>query len=185
MNYNEIVEFNTQNVTIGLSEKGYGHTYFATQDFMKGDKIMQCYGKIINHQTAHASMQIGYGCHFLPEKWTGKNLNHSSDPNVYIHITQYGFPALRALHPIKKGDEITVHYAMREQSWEKNSKENQLPRLCKASFSCHSAHAKIRKYSSTIITALTASPKTCASGNYHKRPLETIHIPAAVVCVAA
>mgnify|MGYP001582859880 CR=1 FL=1 len=93
--------FNRENVNAGLSSKGYGHTYFVKKDFKPGEEVMRGFGKIIDHQTSHISVQVGTKKHYKPEKWTGRYWNHSCDPNTYIKTRSDGFPSLVALKKIK------------------------------------------------------------------------------------
>src|SRR5690242_10992199 len=102
MDKKKVLEINQKNVFTGISPKGYGRTYFATRNFEPGDLVMIGYGKIINHQTPHSSVQIGINSHYLPEKWTGKYWNHSCDPNTFARTGKDGFPSLIALKKIKK-----------------------------------------------------------------------------------
>src|SRR3989344_7300371 len=132
MKEKEIVDFNKNNVDTALSKKGYGYTYFAKRDFKKGEEIMRVGdNKIINHQTAHCSMQIDVNKHFIPKKWSGRYLNHSCDPNTYMQTRKDGFPSLFALKNIKKGEEINYNYAMSEYTWIKSADENFVKCLCK------------------------------------------------------
>lgn len=127
---NKVSEFNRKNVYIGLSKRGYGYTYFAKKNFKPGDKIMEGFGQIINHQTPHFSVQIGIKKHYLPWKWTGKYWNHSCDPNAYVKTLKKGFPALFALAKIDKGQEINYAYWMTENGWTKKANENTIKCEC-------------------------------------------------------
>lgn len=126
----ETIAFNKKNVDIGLSKNGYGYSYFAKKLFKPGDKLMMSFGKIVDHQTAHISVQIGYHKHYLPSRWNGRYWNHSCLPNTYIKTQSSGFPALIALKKINPGDEITFHYSMTEFLWAKKADENYLKCLC-------------------------------------------------------
>lgn len=130
MTENQVVEFNEKNVYIGLSKKPYGKTYFANRDFKKGDVVMFGFGKIIDHQTSHISVQIGVNKHYLPKSWTGKYWNHSCDSNTYMNTRKDGFPELIALKPIKRGEEITYSYWMSEFEWIKSADENKVKCQC-------------------------------------------------------
>ena len=118
---NTILSFNKRNVYTSRSPKGYGMAYFARKEFKKGDIIMIGFGKVIDHQTAHISVQIGFKKHYIPEKWTGRYWNHSCNPNSCIKTRSSGFPNLIALKKIKKNDEIIFLYAMSEFEWAKNT----------------------------------------------------------------
>lgn len=120
---NEIKEFNESNVYTGLSKKGYGHTYFAKRDFKPGEEIMRGFGKLLDHQTAHCSVTIGIGKHYLPNKWTGRYWNHSCDPDCYMKTRKDGFPSLIALKKIKKDQELNFGYYMTELDWSKGVDE--------------------------------------------------------------
>ena len=128
----KLISFNRLNICIGMSSKGYGHSYFARKDFAAGEMIMKGFGKIIDHQTRHFSVQISPTKHFLPGKWTGSYWNHSCQPSCYIKTRSDGFPNLMALKKISKGDEVTYAYYMTEQEWSKNAEENRIKCKCKS-----------------------------------------------------
>lgn len=128
----ECIAFNSKNVETGMSPKHYGHTYFAKKDFQPGDEIMRGHGRIVDHQTAHKSVQIGPHKHYVPTKWTGAYWNHSCDPNAYMRTRLDGFPSLYALKRITRGDEITYAYAMSEYAWSKDADENTIACRCGA-----------------------------------------------------
>ena len=128
----ECIAFNSKSVKTGMSTKNYGHTYFARKDFQPGNEIMRGYGRIVDHQTAHKSVQIGQSKHYVPIKWTGAYWNHPCDPNTYMHTRADGFPSLYALKNIKQGDEITYSYAMSEYAWSKGAHENEIICRCGA-----------------------------------------------------
>lgn len=130
MTEQETISFNQKNVYTGTSPKGYGRAYFAKKDFNVGDKIMMGFGNVIDHQTAHMSVQIGMQKHYKPSKWTGKYWNHSCNPNTYTKTRADGFPNLIALKKIKKGEEITFAYYMSEYEWIKNADENYMKCKC-------------------------------------------------------
>lgn len=132
---NKFIIFNKQTSTIGKSSHKYGFTHFAKYDFQPGDTVLKSYGKLIDHQTGHLSIQIGMGKHFLPTYWTGRNFNHSCNPSCYVKSRSDGFPDLIALHKIKAGEEITFAYWMTEYEWAKNAAENHISCLC-ASKNC-------------------------------------------------
>ncbi|MDO8590798.1 MAG: SET domain-containing protein-lysine N-methyltransferase [bacterium] len=124
------IAFNVRNVEAGSSPKHYGRTYFAKKDFQPGEEIMRGYGRIVDHQTAHRSVQIGPRKHYMPTKWTGAYWNHSCDPNAYMRTRTDGFPSLYALKHIKRGDEIMYSYAMSEYAWSKGADENEVICRC-------------------------------------------------------
>ena len=128
----ECIAFNIRNVEANLSTKHYGRTYFSKKDFKPGEEIMRGYGRIVDHQTAHKSVQIGPNKHYVPGKWTGAYWNHSCDPNAYMRTRSSGFPSLYALKPIKQGDEITYSYFMSEYTWSKGADENKIVCQCGA-----------------------------------------------------
>lgn len=123
MTQEQIIAFNMRNVYTGRSKNGYGFTYFAKRDFKKDELALMGFGKIIDHQTAHCSVQIGTNKHYLPTKWTGKYWNHSCEPNIYVKTRSGGFPNFIALRDIKKDEELSYHYCMTELMWTKGSKE--------------------------------------------------------------
>jgi SET domain len=126
----EVLAFNTIRVKIGLSNLGYGYANFAKMDFLPGEEVMKGFGKKINHQTGHISIQISKDQHFLPTKWTGRYWNHSCEPNCSIQTRPDGFPSLIATEKIRKGDEITYSYSMTEFEWSNTAKENHVKCLC-------------------------------------------------------
>ena len=126
----EVIFFNQKNVYTGISAKGLGKTYFAKKNFNSGDKVMFGFGKIIDHQTSHISVQIGIKRHYKPTKWTGRYWNHSCNPNTYIKTRPDSFPNLIAFKKIKGGEEITFAYYMSEFQWTKNADENQIKCKC-------------------------------------------------------
>lgn len=130
MKKEEVIKFNQNNMETGRSPKGYGMAYFAKRDFKKGERIMEGYGRIVDHQTSHCSVTIGKDKHYIPEKWTGKYWNHSCNPNSYMKSRSDGFTTLFALKKIKKGEEITYDYAMTELSWITGAKEMHVSCLC-------------------------------------------------------
>ncbi len=127
---NDVIAFNKKNVYIGLSKNGYGYAYFAKKSFKPGESVMIGFGKIVDHQTAHISVQIAYNKHYLPSIWTGRYWNHSCLPNTYIKTQPNGFPSLVTSKKINPDDEITFHYSMTEFQWSKKAEENYLKCLC-------------------------------------------------------
>lgn len=125
-----ILSFNQKNTKVGKSIKGYGRTYFSNRDFKLGEEIMRGYGRIVDHQTAHKSVQIKRDKHYVPQKWTGAYWNHSCDPNAFMRTRSDGFPSLYALKKIKMGDEITYNYAMSEFDWSKGADETHVVCNC-------------------------------------------------------
>ncbi|MEK9153033.1 MAG: SET domain-containing protein-lysine N-methyltransferase [Patescibacteria group bacterium] len=133
MEESPIIVFNQKNVYCGRSLKKYGGmAYFANHNFQAGDIVIHGFGKIIDHQAAHLSMEIGFKKHILPKKWTGRYLNHSCDPNCFAHTRSDGFPDIIALRGIKQGEEITYSYFMTELSWSSHVHEKRIPCLCGA-----------------------------------------------------
>lgn len=130
MTQEQIIALNTKNVYVGRSKNGYGFTYFAKRDFKKSELVIMGFGKIIDHQTAHCSVQIGHNRHYLPIKWTGKYWNHSCESNTYVKTRPDGFPDLIALRNIKKNEEITYSYWMTEFMWTKGVDELRMKCRC-------------------------------------------------------
>ena len=122
--------FNKENIYTGLSPKGYGFTCFANKAFKRRDIVAKGFGRKINHQTSHVSIQIDDNTHFIADKWSGKYWNHSCNPNTYIHTRPNGFPDLIALKNIRIGDEITFAYWMTEFEWSKECDENTIKCIC-------------------------------------------------------
>ena len=102
---------------IAKSKNGYGFTYFAKENIKKGECLLTGTGRIIDHQTAHLSIQIGLHEHYIPTKWTGRYLNHSCAPNTFIKSKEDGSPSWIASRLIKKGEEINYSYWMTEYRW--------------------------------------------------------------------
>jgi hypothetical protein len=126
----DILSFNIARINTGLSNLGYGYANFAKRDFLPGEEVVRGFGKKINHQTGHISIQIGKNQHFLPTKWTGRYWNHSCEPNCFAQTRPDGFPSLIATGKIRKGEEITYAYSMTEFEWSKTAKENDVKCLC-------------------------------------------------------
>jgi hypothetical protein len=143
MNLEDAIAFNQENVYCDQSLKGYGTTYFARKDFVRGMVLIKGFGKIIDHQTAHFSVQIDFGKHFLAQKWTGRYCNHSCEPNTFIMTRSDGFPDLVAWKDIRKHEEITYAYYMTEYEWSKTANENLVKCLC----GTKSCTGKIRAFS--------------------------------------
>jgi hypothetical protein len=132
MNLEDIIAFNKENVYCDQSPKSYGLTHFARRNFECGTVLIKGFGKLIDHQTTHFSIQIGFGKHFIPQKWTGKYWNHSCEPNTFIMTRPDGFPNLVAHRDIREHEEITYAYYMTEYEWSKGAKENLVKCLCGA-----------------------------------------------------
>lgn len=136
MTKENIIAYNKKYVSAGHSAKGYGKTYFAKQDFIKGDVIVKGFGRIIDHQTKHISVQIGLNKHFLPQFWAGRLFNHSCNPNCHIESRRNGFPNWVASRRIRKGEELTYAYYMTELQWDSKAHENKITCGCGHS-DCH------------------------------------------------
>lgn len=136
------IDFNKTNVFCGKSSKGYGKTTFAKRDISKGEIVLKCFGKVINHQTSCISMQINVNNHFITKKWTGRYLNHSCLPNLYIKTGKGGYNDLIALIDIKKGEELTYAYYMSEYEWSEFANENYIVCLCQS----ENCKGKIRSF---------------------------------------
>lgn len=129
---------NNDLLSIKRTKNGLG--YFAVRDIEKNEQVLCGYGKIIDHQTNHISIQIAPNMHYLPEKWSGRYLNHSCNPNTFVKTGKDGFPRWYALQKIKKGEEITYAYWMTEFKWSSTAAERNL--VC----NCHSKKCKGRIY---------------------------------------
>lgn len=99
-------------VTIGLAKvKGKG--IFAARDFSAGEFLFGTTGRVVPDQTEH-SYQVGFGRHVEPDP-PARYINHSCNPNAGVRTNkQTGFPDFYAMWDIKKGEEITIDYAMTE-----------------------------------------------------------------------
>lgn len=126
----KFVVFNKTNIIFGKSSNGYGHSYFAKRDFEIGEIVMKGQGRIINQQTQNYSVQIGLNKHFLPNKWTGKYLNHSCNPNTFVKTREDKLPNLIAMKRIRQGEEITFAYYTSEFVWTKIAHENYVACRC-------------------------------------------------------
>lgn len=126
----KILDFNKKNVRIGISEKGYGSTYFAKRKIKKGEVVMMGFGKIINHQTAKISIQIAKNTHYLPSLLTGRCWNHSCAPNTFPKTREDGFPDWIALKNIEEGEEICYGYWGTEYEWAKHTDEKKIECKC-------------------------------------------------------
>lgn len=126
----QVETFNNGNIQIRRSLHGAGFSYFAKKSFKKGDVVMQLFGKVIDHQTNHYSVQIGYNQHILPYRFTGKYLNHSCEPSCYIQTGKNKFPRLVAKNKIGVGEEINFSYWMTEFEWNQHASENTTSCLC-------------------------------------------------------
>ena len=130
MTINHAKELSRKNIYIGVSKKIHGKTYFANKNFKRGEVVMVGFGKIIDHQTPHISIEIDIDKHYLPTTWTGRYLNHSCDSNAYMKTREDGFPNLVALKSIKRGQEITYSYWMSELVWTKKAAEGKIRCRC-------------------------------------------------------
>jgi uncharacterized protein len=157
----QILAFNQKHVEAGLSTRGYGRSYFAKKDFQPGEEIMRGYGRLVDHQTSHKSVQIDFKKHYVPEKWTGAYWNHSCDPNAFMRTRNDGFPSLYARRQIRTGDEITYNYAMSEFQWSTNADENEIVCRCGARY----CKRKIRAFSQLTPQEqdILRKNKTCAN----------------------
>jgi len=88
------------------------------------------FGKRIDHQTPHLSVQIGFKRHYLPTSLTGRYWNHSCEPNTFVRTRKDGFPNLIAERAIKEGEEVTFGYYMTEFSWSNQADEKILKCHC-------------------------------------------------------
>jgi hypothetical protein len=138
MTPNQARTLSKKSVFIGVSKKIHGKSYFANKNFRKGDIVMLGFGRVIDHQTLHISVQIGIKKHYLPETWNGRYWNHSCNPNTHIRTRSDGFPNLIASKAIKFGEEITYSYWMSELYWTKNAHESKINSRCR----CSSANCK-------------------------------------------
>ena len=96
-----------------LESAGKGEGIFATQRFVRGDRVM--IGKIekdnIDGNHSHAS-QMGEFRYALHGGRISK-VNHSCSPNCGVKLNMEGAHDFIAMHTIEIGDEITFDYAMR------------------------------------------------------------------------
>lgn len=158
--FEEILEFNQQNVVNGKSIRGYGWTHIAKRDITAGEIVVKAFGRILDHQTGHCSIQIQPQTHLLPTKWTGKYWNHSCNPNCGVQTDETGLPQLFALRNIKVGEEINFAYYMTEYQWASHCDEAKITCMCGAdncdghihSFSELSVKEQIAAYKSGIIS---------------------------------
>lgn len=164
MTENEVANFNQQNTLSKKSKNGYGQAYFAKRDFSKDEVVMCGYGKIIEHQTPHLSVQIDFNHHYLPKKTNGRYWNHSCDPNTFVKTRSDGFPNLIAARKIRKGDEITFGYYMTEFRWSKHADESKIKCHC----SSNKCRGKILSFSQLSERERNNLAKTNRISNYLK-----------------
>lgn len=126
----EAISHNKKNVYNKRSPKGYGWSHFANKPFQPGETVVVGFGRIIEHQTGHCSIQIHNSTHIFPTKYTGRYWNHSCNPNCCVRTRNDGMPTLVALREISVNEEITFGYHMTEFSWKKDADENHIECLC-------------------------------------------------------
>lgn len=138
-----IIAFNKSNVYCDRSSLNYGFSYFASKSFRKGASVLKSIGRIITRQTSCYSMQIDIDKHILPLKWTGRYLNHSCNPNLFVRTRSDGFPDFIAIRNILEGEELTYGYYMTEFKWTSKAQEKHISCKCKSS----NCVTKIRSFS--------------------------------------
>jgi len=84
----------------------YGKSLFAARDFNKDENVFTICGPIIKKATIY-TIPIDYGL-YMDDQGFGKYLCHSCEPNCGIRNRT----EVVAMHKIKKGEEITIDYAM-------------------------------------------------------------------------
>lgn len=126
----EVVEFNKKNVYNAKSPKGYGWSHFSNRLIKQGETVVVGFGRIIDHQTGHCSIQIQRSVHIVPTKYTGRYWNHSCNPNCCVRTRTDGMPMLVAMKDIKPGEEITFSYYMTEFAWSAGADENSIECKC-------------------------------------------------------
>lgn len=109
-----------------------GEGYRALRDIAKGEWVMSAYGILIEHQTEKHSIQQSMRIHIEPFDYGG-NLNHSCDGNLIVCSNGKGFTEYYAAKNIKKGEEITYHFALTEFTWSDIASENDISCNCGSS----------------------------------------------------
>lgn len=129
-NMAEAEAFNQSNVYNKLSPLGYGRAHFARRRIFKNEIVVFGFGKLLDHQTDHCSIQFGFNTHILPKKNTGKYWNHSCDPTCKVRTANNGFPCLVAIRDIEADEEITFSYFMTEFEFGKTTDEHKIECGC-------------------------------------------------------
>ena len=92
-------------VTIAVRSDGQ-KGLFALASIDPGDILLTYNGPLIDHATRW-SIQIDATTHIEGTDTSNAYLNHSCAPNAYV---DWDARCLRALHPIRAGEEITCNY---------------------------------------------------------------------------
>ena len=100
----------------------YGTSIFAAKNFRRGEVVFVVSGPIVKKPSIY-TVPIDFGLYIDPLP-PGKMLNHSCEPSCGIR-RRTGVVAMRNL---KKGDEITIDYAMIVPKYD--------PKLLKQNISC-------------------------------------------------
>lgn len=94
-----------QNIVFKKTRK-YGTSIFAARNFRKGEIVFVVSGPIVKKPSIY-TVPIDFGLYIDPLP-PGKLLNHSCEPSCGVrHRTE-----VVAMRNVKRGDEITIDYAM-------------------------------------------------------------------------
>ena len=99
----------TNDNVVVLDSPVEGNGVFAKINLLTGERIAYFEGEIIPHITKHSLTLDGKN---IEPTGVLKNLNHSCEPNAYF--TQRWLIARR---PINEGQEVTIDYALTEDSF--------------------------------------------------------------------
>lgn len=98
---------------VSVRDTPLGKGLFAERDFTTGETIIHEKGFMLDFQTGH-TLQTSHSEH-LDVGLPARNLNHSCEPNVGIRSGPVtAWPRIVAFRDIRRGEELTLDYAMAE-----------------------------------------------------------------------
>ena len=97
-------------VKVGKTRKK-GRGLYADRNIQPGEFVFSFFGSSIKQRRGEYSVQIGPGTHLEPEEPTNL-INHSCEPNCGIK----GRTNVQSMREIRKGEELTIDYAMVEDN---------------------------------------------------------------------
>jgi hypothetical protein len=108
----DAVPYNTARGVARRSTRQKGYGLFATRKFAVGEIVMAGADvRSVERNDAHA-VQTGRE-EFGREEGLGSWVNHSCDPNCGVRLSEGGVFDLVARREIRRDDEVTIDYAMR------------------------------------------------------------------------
>jgi uncharacterized protein len=114
-----------RNDDVGALDTGrYEKSIFALRDFKKGEIVYEISGPVVKTPTIY-TIPIGVG-EYIDDESIGRFLCHSCEPNCGIKNKRQ----VIAMMDIKKGEEITVDYAMFVSEYGSEISENELKCRC-------------------------------------------------------